>query len=498
VSIEEAQADLHALDQEIKHLIDITAVLGWDQETYLPEGAVENRGEQLALLEGYTHRLVTSDKMAKALEILEQNPSPSPLPQDLVQHLGRMHHRSSKLPEDLVKRKAALVSRSQAAWAKARKLDRFEDFAPYLAEMVDITREIAQRIGYEDHPYTALLEEFEPGMDTRTVEKAFGAMEAGLSALVKAIAGQNVPQPKVLFRDYPENEQEKLGRFFLTALGFEWDRGRLDVTTHPFCTTLGSHDVRLTTRYERNYLPTSIYGMIHEAGHGMYELGFAEEIHGSSLATGTSLGIHESQSRFWENIIGRSEAFVGRYFDQFVKHFPHLADQTPRSLYEALNHVEPSFIRVEADEVTYGLHIILRFGLEKALVSGDLEVKDLPEVWDGKFEELFGIRPGSNQEGVLQDIHWAMGAIGYFPTYALGNLYGAQFTPVLEQDLGDLNALVSQGEFGAIKNWLRQKIHRHGSRVSGAQLIQDISGEALDGGHFLAYLQKKYRDLYGI
>jgi carboxypeptidase Taq len=498
LSLERAVQDLHQLDREIKQLTDITAVLGWDQETYMPEAAVENRGEQLSLLEGYVHRLVTSETMAKALDTIESSEKPASLTQDLAHHLGRMHQRNSKLPEELVRRKAALVSRSQAAWAKARKLDRFEDFAPYLQEMVEITREIAQRIGYKDHPYTALLDEFEPGMDTATVEKAFASMESGLSQLVKAIADQGAPQSKLLFRDYPENEQEKLGRSLLSDLGFEWDRGRLDVTTHPFCTTLGFNDVRLTTRYERNFLPTSIYGMIHEAGHGMYELGFDAEIKGSCLATGTSLGIHESQSRFWENIVGRSEAFVRRYFDRFVKHFPHMADQTPRSLYEAMNHVEPSFIRVEADEVTYGLHIILRFQLEKALVSGDLEVKDLPEAWNSKFEELFGIRPKNDQEGVLQDIHWSMGAIGYFPTYALGNLYGAQFTPKLEEDLGPLQDLISRGEFPGIKAWLKQKIHRHGSRVSGAQLIQDISKEALDGRFFLTYLQKKYQGIYGL
>lgn len=494
----EALQKLKDLDHRIRTVQQIAAVLGWDQETYLPEGAVEDRSRQLAWLETQAHSLLTSSEMGDLIALLEDSPPEGEVDRALVQTLARDHRRAVKLPAELVERRARHVSVSQAAWAKARKDDNFEAFRPYLETMVDITREVTRHLGWKDHPYDALLDEYEPFMTTKEVKAVFDILQPQLTALVKNIAAKAKIDTSPLSRNYPREKQEVLGREILTLLGFDWNRGRLDVTTHPFCTTLGDDDVRLTTRYDENFFNMAVYGMIHEAGHGLYEQGFGEDIRGTSLAKGTSLGIHESQSRFWENIIGRSQPFVEHFFPLIRTTFPEATQGlTAQDFYRALNAVEPSFIRVEADEVTYSLHIILRFRLELALVDGTLAVKDLPRVWNDTFEELFGIRPPSDAQGCLQDVHWSMGGIGYFPTYALGNLYGAQWRAAMKQDL-DLESLVAKGNFAPLLHWLRDKIHRHGSLYSASELSNRIMGSTLDPRHFLEYLQEKYGSLYGL
>jgi len=493
-----ATEELRCIDRDIRKLTDICALLGWDQETYMPGLGVEERGGQLAILEGLIHKKLTGGKTAELLSFLNGHQLENKIDQDLVCHLHRLYKRNVCIPTELVERKAQLVSRSQAAWAKAREENRFDDFQPHLEEIVDISRDIAQRIGYQDHPYTALVDEYEPGMTTSLLEQSFGPLEHELAELLKEIKEAEPINDEVLYRSYPEGEQEKLGRKILSSLGFDWGRGRLDRTTHPFCTTLGFHDVRLTTRYEPNFFPTALYGMIHEGGHGLYEQGFDPELMGSTLANGTSLGIHESQSRFWENIIGRSQEFVQWALPIFKNHFSHLGDQSSLSFYRSLNKVQPSLIRVEADEVTYTLHVILRFKLEKALMSKDLQVKDLPMVWNETSSRLLGLKPSGDKEGVLQDIHWAMGAIGYFPTYALGNLYSAQFSQQMDLDLPQWKNQVSRGEFQDILQWLRQNIHFMGSRNSGPELIKKVTGIGLSPEPFLQYIQKKFRGLYGI
>ena len=489
--------ELRALDKKIRSFSQIGAILGWDQETYLPDGAVSDRAQQLAVLETHLHSLITNPDLSRFLSALEESPPPSLIDQALVKSLRRDHDRAIKIPGDLVERRARHVSESQAAWAKARRENDFPAFEPYLETMVDITREVTRCLGWKDHPYDALLDEYEPFITTQEVKEVFDKLQPRLSELVKTIAAHPPINSEVLSRSYPKEKQEALGKDILGKMGFDWNRGRLDVSTHPFCTTLGDDDIRLTTRYDENFFNMAVYGMIHEAGHGLYEQGIGTEIRGTSLAKGTSMGIHESQSRFWENIVGRSLGFVNHFFPALHQYFPQaLEGVSSQEFYSALNKVEPSFIRVEADEVTYSLHIILRFRLELALIEGSLQVKDLPDAWNQGFQELFGIRPPTNAEGCLQDVHWSMGGIGYFPTYALGNLYAAQWRHYIKKDM-DLETLVSQGNFAPILQWLRDKIHRHGSVYSARDLCVLVTGEPLNPEYFLQYIQEKYGSLYG-
>jgi carboxypeptidase Taq len=302
-----------------------------------------------------------------------------------------------------------------------------------------------------------------------------------------------------LSRRYPRSIQETLGRQVATDLGFDWNAGRLDVTTHPFCTTLGPRDVRITTRYDENFFNMAFYGIIHETGHALYEQGIDPKFGTTILRSGTSLGIHESQSRFWENFIGRSSPFVDRYFPVFKKAYPEsLNDIDASAFYRGINRVESSLIRVEADEVTYSLHIILRFRLEMALLEGSLKAADVPEAWNSLFTKLFGITPPTDTEGCLQDVHWAMGGLGYFPTYTLGNLYAAQFFDTLKKAVPDWEALVRRGEFAPVLGWLRTNIHRHGRVYGAGELCERVTGRPLDPQFFLDYLTDKFGAVYGL
>ncbi|MFW5802034.1 MAG: carboxypeptidase M32, partial [Spirochaeta sp.] len=370
-------------------------------------------------------------------------------------------------------------------------------YAPHLKQIVDLNRRAAEYLGYEDHPYDALLDRFEQGMTVKTLDRVFGELRIKLVDLVDRIKA--VPQVRTDFltRSYPGDAQEAFSRRIAGDLGYDFSRGYLTVSAHPFTMDLSSDDVRITTRYEENYLPSALFGTIHEAGHAMYEQGFLDEIKNTGLASGTSLGIHESQSRFWENVVGRSRQFWHRYYSDLVQVFPEqLRDVDLEEFYRGINNVQPSMIRVEADEVTYGLHVILRYEIEKQLITGELEVDDLPGVWNRHMEDFLGIVPANDSEGVLQDVHWAHGAIGYFPTYALGNLYGAQFTGQMEADLGPLAPLVQEGNFSAILDWLRRNIHVHGSAKTPAELLQDITGQELQAQPFIDYLEAKYREIY--
>ncbi len=456
---------LKGLTKDVVLLEHAIATLSWDQETYMPRLAIGEKGEQLALLQGILHEKITSSEIGKLLEDLgASDETPEGVFSDgnvvdsaYVREVFRQYKIQTRLPKKLVTELALAASHSQAAWIEARKESNFSLFKPHLEKILELTRQKAESIGYSETLYDALLDEFEPWISTREVLDIFNSIQPWLTEFIGKIGNLRKIDDSFLLKEYDISRQEAFGRRVLQDMGYGYDRGRLDISAHPFTTTLGRDDVRLTTRYQKEFFKTGLFGIIHECGHGLYELGFGENIKGNILASGTSLGIHESQSRTWENIIGRSMGFWKYYYPFLKEYFPeNLKSVSMESFYRGINKVKPSLIRVEADEVTYNLHIILRFQLEQELISGSLSVGDLPEAWNLKTKDFLGILPENDSEGVLQDIHWSMGAFGYFPTYALGNLYGAQFSSAMEKDL-NMDYILEKGELAEILFWLRKK-----------------------------------------
>jgi carboxypeptidase Taq len=496
---------LKTLDAEIRRLTHISALLAWDQETYMPAEAVGERSEQLELLSGLVHDRLTSREMGELLSaagVGEASPSGpaglAPLERAFLRELYRSFRRSSRLPRRLVTELAKQTAIGQARWAEARKASDFRIFSSQLASILALVKESASCLGWEEHPYDPLLDEYEPWVKTAEVERVFSGLRTRLTGLVQRIAdSRHRPDTAFLKAGYEPAKQREFSLRVLSAIGYDFQRGRLDESAHPFTTTLGRADVRLTTRYDPSFIGSGIFGTIHEAGHGLYELGIGEELAGTLLADGASMGIHESQSRMWENLFGRSLPFWQHFFPELQALFPAaLAGIRVEEFYRGINAVQPSLIRVEADEVTYNLHIMARFELEKRLIAGELGVEDLPAAWNEQYRSLLGIVPPDDAQGVLQDIHWSMGSFGYFPTYALGNLYAAQLFQVLRRDLSALDQHLLRGEFAPILAWLREKVHRVGRTVPAAELCRQVTGRDLDPGFLLAYLEGKYAGIY--
>jgi carboxypeptidase Taq len=386
----------------------------------------------------------------------------------------------------------------QHVWQEARKNNDFATFAPLLTKMVDLKRQQAEALGYAETPYDALLDEFEPGELTSRVTAVLGALRDELVPLVGQIRdGGRSPDLSILERSYPIEVQRSFGRAAAAKIGFDFERGRLDVTAHPFCTGLGPNDCRITTRYDEHFFNAGFFGILHEAGHGIYDQGLRPDQYGLPVGEAVSMGIHESQSRLWEILVGRSLPFWRHMYPEAKRAFAGaLGDVTLGRFYFAVNDVRPSLIRVEADEYTYNLHILIRFELEQALIKGDLSVNDLQLAWQDKYREYLGIEVPSDADGVLQDIHWSAGLFGYFPTYSLGNLYAAQFYEQADQELGGLDQRFTRGEFGLLKRWLQAKIHRQGQRYTAAELCERVTGKALSHEPLMRHLRKKYELLY--
>lgn len=500
---------LKEIDREYRLLSHASAVLHWDQETYMPEAAVQDRADQLSLLSGLMHDRISRPEIGEQLTSLgvafEQDPVPrvpetfQGIERAFLRELARQYRRNSKIPRRVVTELTKQTAIGQRVWSEARKEADFSKFSAQLSVILDLVREVSSCLGFEDHPYDPLLDEYEPWMKTAEVGEVFAGLREGLKKLIDRIKGSGkTVDTEFLNRSYEIEKQKAFGLRVLESLGYDFERGRLDESTHPFTTTLGSSDVRITTRYNSRFFPSAIFGTIHECGHGLYELGFDPIVRGTLLAEGASLGLHESQSRMMENMIGRSLAFWTCFYPELKTLFPDpLADVDLRCFYEGINRVAPSFIRVEADEVTYNLHILLRFELEKQLVSGDLAVEDLPAAWNVKMEELFGLRPPDDAKGVLQDIHWSGGMFGYFPTYSLGNLYAAQFFNTLKGDIPDWCKQVEEGHFQTILDWLKGNIHKHARVYSARELCTRVTGESLNPRYLLEYLEEKFGDIYG-
>jgi carboxypeptidase Taq len=498
---------LHRINEECCRLTNIAALLEWDQETYLPRKGVEDRAEQLALLEGIVHERAASPEVGRLLTELgsdTKNPSGDeklpPVERDFLKVLRRDYDREVLLPKEFVSEVARAQGLSQAVWVQARKNNDFNAFVPHLKTMVDLCRRQAEFWGFSgDAVYDALLDLYEPGMTAKDISLLFTPLRDRLSALLKKIAARSAEGSNFLDQDYDIPQQERYSQALMDRLGFPRERGRLDITAHPFTTTLGFDDVRITTRYAARDLLSSVFSTIHESGHAFYELSIDPKLRGTSLADGVSMGIHESQSRLWENVIGRSKPFWEGQFPHLKEFFPEqLASVGVGDFYRAANRVEPSLIRTEADEVSYSLHVILRFELEQRLFSGTLAVEDLPGAWRQSMKDLLGVEPQTDADGVLQDVHWSQGSFGYFPSYALGNLYGLQFWKKLRQDLPNVDAAITQGNFQPIHTWLRDHIHQWGRRIDPVDLLKQVTGENLSVDPFLDYIETKYTALYGL
>ncbi len=478
-------------------------VLGWDERTYMPKGGAAHRGDQLALLSGMVHERITDVRIGDWLSKIEG----SALVSDRlsveavnVREMRRVYDRATKIPKTLVEEMARLMPVAQQVWTEARKKSDFALFQPQLEKVLHLKQQEAAALHTGATAYDTLLDEYEPGETTENLARVFSHLRQALVPLVRAIAESGKkPNLEVLQRDYPVHLQAEFGKQAAAQIGFNFDHGRLDETTHPFCSGLGPCDTRLTTRYDRNFFPMAFFGILHEAGHGIYDQGLPTEHFGTPMGEAISLGIHESQSRMWENFVGRSRSFWTYFFPKAKTAFSEaLSGVTADDFYFAINTVAPSFIRVEADEVTYNLHILLRFEMEQALVNGGLKVADVPGAWNETFQKYFGLTPPDDAHGCLQDIHWSGGGIGYFPTYTLGNLYGAQFFEQARNDVGDLDAQFAQGDFAPLKNWLFEKIYRQGQRYHAGELVEVVTGKPLSHEPLVRHLKAKFGALYGV
>jgi carboxypeptidase Taq len=502
MSFESSYAELMQRMKEHTLLGSCSELLSWDEQTYMPHNGAPHRGAQKGLLARLRHETLTAPRTRELLTELEASPlaKGDTIEAANVREVRRVYDRAVKLPGTLVEAIARTASEAHPYWVEARKTSNFALFLPWLEKIVALKREEADAVGHQGVPYDALLDEYEPGARTADIARLFTALQAELAPLVtQIVASGRRPRADILEREYPVGPQYQFGHQTAAVIGFDFEAGRLDTTTHPFCCGIGPGDCRITTRYNPHHFNESFFGILHEAGHGLYEQGLDPQYFGTAAGSFASLGIHESQSRLWENQVGRSRAFWDFFFPRAREFFPTtLADVSLDDFFFAINDVRRSFIRVEADEATYNLHIVLRFELEQALVSGDLPPREVPAAWNEKFTKLFGLTPATDAEGCLQDIHWSGGGIGYFPTYTLGNLYAAQFMEQARTDLTDLDSDFRRGAFARLKGWLNEKVHRPGHRYDAGELCRRVTGRALSPQPFLAYLRGKYGPLYGL
>ena len=487
--------------RETALLSSIEGLVTWDHMTYLPPKGVDYRSEQIGYLAGLIHRRRTDKVIAEWLEeLVESDLASDPHSQAgcTIREIKRNYDRSVRVPVELVEEIARVGGHSHVAWVEAKKTDNFAHFQPWLEKMLELRRLQAEAIGYESTPYDALLEEFEPGETTEQVSTVLEGLRDELAPLVAAIVDSGKVAPgDIVRRRYPAAIQEKFGKQAAADIGFCFESGRLDVTAHPFCGGAGPNDVRLTTRYDENDFVNGFFSIIHEAGHGVYEQGLPKDQFGLPPGESVSLGIHESQSRMWENLVGRSRGFWQYFFPSLCEAFPEATkDVTLDDWHAAVNDSRPSLIRTESDEATYNLHIIIRFELERAMIEGDLSVADLPAAWNDAYEKTLGVRPEKDSDGVLQDVHWCEGMFGYFPTYSLGNLYASQMFDQANEELGPLDEAFAKGEFAPLLEWLRSKVHQHGQCFTPSELIQNISGKPLSHEPLMKHLKTKFGELY--
>jgi len=479
--------------REVALIGGASGLLSWDQDTYMPPKSAPCRADQLACLSGWRHRLAVAPEVNDWIKACEDQGFPAGSKEAAnLREWRRDYDREAKLPQALVEDFERTSSLARMAWMDARAKSEFPIFAPHLAKLLALTREKANYWGYQDSRYDALLDGFEPGARTGQLRSLFAELRPAIVAILGPAAERSAITPgELLSGNYPIAGQQALNREVAAAMGFDFEAGRIDTTAHPFCASPGVGDVRLTTRYHERDFSVSLYGVMHEAGHGLYDQGLPEDDFGTPAGEAASLGIHESQSRLWENKVGCARPFWEHWLPAAARHLPDLARFSPAEITRALNRVSPSFIRVEADEVTYDLHIILRFELELRLLEGDLAVADLPTAWNEEFEKMFSLRVPDDAHGCLQDIHWSLGIFGYFPTYTLGNLNSAQLFAAARKQIAGLDTQLAQGSYKALLDWLRANVHAHGRCLPPQDLMQQATGEPTQISYHLEYLRAK-------
>lgn len=495
---------LHDISKTTVALDSIHRLLEWDQETYMPRAGAPYRGLQMEALASYVHKQKTGPRFSKALGKLIDIDSGqlidttlTPTQNAALREWRRDFLKDKKLPNAFVKNFAKLTSNSLMAWAEAKHQGKFKGFAPYLEKIVAQCRKQADLLGYKEHPYDALLDNYEPEMTVKELTPLFENLKLSLITLLKKIMScQDIPHD-FLEGSFARDKQLHFGKVLMKAMGFDEETCRLDISNHPFCSPMNPKDLRMTTRIHPTHLMDNIFAVIHEGGHGLYHMGFTEDLYGTPLFNSVSHGIDESQSLFWEKRIGRSESFWRYFYPLLQKEFPEkLGDIYFDDFYRGMNRIHPSMIRTEADEVTYCLHVILRFEIERGLMEGSVKVKEIPEIWNEKMRTYLGVVPKADNEGCLQDVHWAMGYIGYFPTYALGNLYSVQFFETFNQKSPEWKKQAEIGNLAPIREWLRTNIHQHGREFSAEELCRKVTGEALSAEPFARYLDNKYKSIY--
>lgn len=487
---------------EVSDLNSAASLLGWDQQTYMPAEGGEARGQQLATLGKIAHEKGTSDEVGKLLDELKQEFAGADPYSDeaaMIRTAAREYDKAVRVPSKFVVEQAIVTTKAFEAWMEARSKSDFSIFRPHLEKVVELVKKYISFYPPADHPYDTLLDDYEPGMKTADVQVIFDGLRPKQVELIKAIAARPQVNDAFLHKKFNEAKLWEFSSEITRKFGYDWNRGRMDKAPHPFETSFSVNDVRITNRYEAQNPMAMLFSAMHESGHAMYEQGINPAYDRTSLAHGTSLAVHESQSRMWENLVGRSQPFWEFTYPMLKKTFASQLDGVGlKSFYKAINKVQPSLIRVNADEATYNLHIMLRLELEIAMVEGKVAVKDLPEMWNTKMQEYLGVTPPNDAQGVLQDVHWSGGMIGYFSTYALGNLVSAQLWEKINKDIKDLDEQIRKGKFDVLLAWLRKNVHNYGRKYQPQELMQRITGSKIDSAPYVRYLTKKYSDIYGL
>lgn len=500
--MEEKYQQLKERLARVRDLKNAESVLNWDQETYMPPGGAQGRADSLATLAALAHQYFVDEEIGQLLEDLkpyEEQLDPASDEASLIRVTRREYLREVRVPASLVEERARTSSLAHHAWVEAREKDDFSIFAPLLEKQFELAIQYAECFEHGGNPYNPLLDAFEPGIDSEQIVTVSSGLKPELVELAAEIsAHQDRVDDSPMRVHWDEKAQIEFSRQVTEAIGYDYQRGRMDLAAHPFSISFSQGDVRITTRVDSDFIGTCLMGSIHEAGHAMYEQNISPALYRTGLDTGASMAVHESQSRFYENIVGRSLPFWRYWYPKLQAALPTLKPLSLEKFYKALNKSQPSLIRTEADEVTYGLHIILRFELEKDLIEGRVKVADLPQEWNDRMERYLGVRPPNDALGVLQDIHWSWALIGYFPDYLLGSIFAVQLWERMKQDIPDVEAQIERGEFGAVLGWQCEHVHQHGSKFTLPELAQRITGGPLRWEPYMAYLRAKYGEVYGL
>ena len=481
---------------DINHSI---AVLSWDQEVYMPSGGADSRSQQIATLSGIAHELFTKASFGESLRELVEDQSLSAVEKRNVELTLKDYNKSTKFTESFIVEKSKVISSTYHAWIDARKANDWTDYAIALEKLVNITKQESEIYGYKDHPYDPHLDIYEPTMTVAKLEVIFADVKNKLSPLIKKIRSAEQVEDKFLFQDFDKDKQYQYGLDILKEMGYDFNRGRQDVSAHPFTTSFSANDVRVTTRLQEDNFPMMLWSCIHEGGHALYEQGIPDTEYGLPSGSAISLGIHESQSRLWENNVGRSKEYWTPLYSELQETFPkQLSNYSVDDYFKAMNRIEPNYIRTQADELHYHFHVMIRYEIERDLLGGKISVGDLRDAWNDRYEEYLGLRPKDDNEGILQDIHWSHGSFGYFPTYSLGSFYAAQFFDQACKDIPLLKSEILSGNTKNLLHWLRENIHQHGHSFEAEELCEKITGSGLRLDSFINYVEEKFKTVYNL